>query len=153
MKLLVFFLELVRRLIAQRLMDPLAVVKHFDVFDDRKFGFCTSRVNAVRINPLALQFAEPTLTRSVIQAIAFAAHALTNRRKLQRIAKWFRGKTNFLQTSVEKLHAAITVKPNIAEQFSTTPQRQYRGEGLGISNECHLALKNCVPVTIKALAS
>ena len=63
--------------VAEGLIQPLSIVKHFDVFKDRGSGLF-SGAKLQLVNELIPQRAAEALGAGVIKAIAFARHAGTN---------------------------------------------------------------------------
>src|SRR5712691_2464155 len=69
--------ELGGRQVAERLMQPLSIIKHFDVLKDRSLSL-VSGVKLQMMNKLVFKRADEALGTGVIKAIAFARHAGTD---------------------------------------------------------------------------
>src|SRR5688500_13473176 len=67
-------LELLGALVAQRAVEAVPVVEHFDVLEDRRPGLLP-RLVALVVHQLGLERAPEALHRRVVPAVAPAAHA------------------------------------------------------------------------------
>lgn len=81
--------ELRRRLVAQRRMPSLPVVKHLDVVERRRLHVLVcSKADAM--HPLVLEAVEPALGRGVVPAVPLVAHraghAVSGQLVLKRLA-------------------------------------------------------------------
>ena len=96
-------------------MTPLAIVKHFDVLEDRRSGFDAAFVVAM-MDQFSFQSMEKTLSDSIVPAITLFAHAGQNAV----------GEVNFPMALRSILTAAITVK-NQAPGWLALPDRHSQG--------------------------
>lgn len=60
--------------VAERLMQPLSIVKHFDEFKDRGFGLL-SGVKLQMMRQLIFKRAHKALGAGIVEAVALARHA------------------------------------------------------------------------------
>ena len=84
-------------------MKPFRVVITVDVFEQSKPNLLNIFERSVLSEPLLFQFPPETFTGSVVPAIAFPAHALSDSEPLQRLAEFVR----------RILNTSITVKKDV----------------------------------------
>ncbi len=66
-----------RRQIAIGGMNPLSVVKYFDIFEHRLLGL-SAGLERLLVNQLGFQGVKETLRNRIIPTVAFSTHALLN---------------------------------------------------------------------------